>query len=301
MVPGLDNATERRLSVVIVSHNEGAYLRQTVDGMLATSPADTEVVVVDDQSTDGSADFLVGVNGRVRLLRPRDRLGISRGRNLGGRAATGDVIVFSDAHVDTRPGWSEPLYAAAQKPSVGEVGPAVGLLGTPHMKGYGFTWRDASLKMHWLDKQGDTPYAVPFLCGCFVAMRRDVFDSIGGFDEGLIRWGSEDAELSLRLWRLGYECHVVPGSHVGHLFRKRFPYDVRWDTTLHNTLRLAAIHFGQRALSRVIDHYRTQAGFARAFSLLVDGDVWQRRETMLSAAVRDVGWLGARFGLEAIT
>ena len=41
-------------------------------------------------------------------------------------------------------------------------------------------------------------------------MTRAVFEDCGGFDEGLPRWGCEDDELSLRLWMLGYECHVVP-------------------------------------------------------------------------------------------
>src|SRR5690348_1895487 len=126
---GLRNRHRRPpISVVVVSHNEGEHLRRTVETIVTTMPPETELLVVDDQSTDGSADFIAALDGQVRLLRSRDRLGISRARNLGAGASTGEVIVFSDAHVNPRPGWAEPLYVAAQKPFVGEVGPAVGPL-----------------------------------------------------------------------------------------------------------------------------------------------------------------------------
>ena len=161
------------LSVVIITHNEKDDLGRTVEAMLATLPSNGEIVVVDDQSTDGSTAFLEG--GDIPLVRPSQRLGISAARNLGARNTTGEVIVFSDAHVQPEPGWSEAIYLAAIKPFVGAVAPAISLFDNRATKGYGFTWRDASLKMHWLPLRGVAPYPVPFLCGCFVAMRREVF------------------------------------------------------------------------------------------------------------------------------
>ena len=253
-----------QLSIVVVTHNEGELLRQTVVSLLESVPtANVEIIVVDDQSTDGSTAFLSEPGwAPARLVTTPSRLGISPARNLGAAHAAGDVVVFSDAHVEAYRGWAEPLYLAAVKPFVGEVAPVVHSLREPHIKGFGFTWREASLKMHWLRRTASVAYPVPFLCGCFVALRRELFRDIGGFDDGLIRWGSEDAELSLRLWRMGYECQVVPASAVAHLFRKRFPYEVSWDGIIHNTLRLATVHFGDRALSRVLAFYRTHAAFA---------------------------------------
>ena len=80
-------------------------------------------------------------------------------------------------------------------------------------------YRDAGLGIEWLPAPSPgAPPAVPMLAGACIAMRRALFESLGGFDTGLMRWGSEDAELSLRLWMAGYELRVVPDVVIAHLF-----------------------------------------------------------------------------------
>src|SRR5262249_37662613 len=111
------------VSVVVVSHNEGENLGLTVDSLLAALPDDAEVVVVDDVSTDGSIEALP--EGRVRVVRPEARLGIAAARNLGAARSRGEVIVFSDAHVDVPPGFLGPLLDELRRPRVAAVGPAV--------------------------------------------------------------------------------------------------------------------------------------------------------------------------------
>jgi len=286
----------------VVTHNEGDWLRKTVETFLSTLPAHgCEVIVVDDQSSDGSTAFLsLPEFARAQLIVTPQRLGISGARNLGGRAARAEVIVFSDAHVIAHAGWAEPLYNAAKLDFVGEVAPTVHSMHEPGICGWGFTWNAPSLKMHWLKRRGKGAYPVPFLCGCFVAMRREIFERTGGFDEGLIRWGSEDAEFSFRVWRMGYECHVVSTSAVSHLFRKKFPYEVKWEGVVHNTLRLATIHFGSRALARVVDHYRKFAAFPAAAATLADSNVWQRRELIQRESRLADSWLIDRFEIDVL-
>jgi GT2 family glycosyltransferase len=285
------------VSVVVVTHNEGDNLRPTLNGLLAELPDQAELVVVDDQSTDGSTAFLENDDHGLRLLRPPARLGISAGRNYGGRLTSGDILVFSDAHVEPGRDWLEPLCRALERSEVGEVAPVISVMGNTDQKGYGFTWRDARLQMSWLGWRANQPYAVPMLCGCFVAMRREVFEASGGFDEGLQTWGSEDAELSLRLWRMGYECLVVPDSDVAHLFRRRFPYAVDWAGTIHNILRMAVIHLPIELVASVVARYAGQAAFPRAYAALVKGDTWQRRQAVAKTCRFDGGWFVDRFGL----
>jgi GT2 family glycosyltransferase len=52
--------------------------------------------------------------------------------------------------------------------------------------------------MEWLGKTGDEPDPIALMCGCFMAIRHEVFDELNGFNRGW-RWGSEDLELSLHL------------------------------------------------------------------------------------------------------
>jgi len=290
-------SSSNSVSAVVVSHNEGDRLRRTVHGLMATLPRDGEIVVVDDASTDGSADFLGPSYHAVRLLRPAERLGAPRARNHGAAAACGRLIVFADAHVDVGFGWVDALRAALDPPAVGAAGPAVSVMGSPASKGYGFTWRDAALNMHWLGRQGDQPYPVPLLSGCFVAMRRDVFEACGGFDEGLSIWGGEDAELSLRLWLLGYECLLVPEVEVAHFFRDRFPYQLDWTTLLHNSLRLGVLHFGPARLERLVACLTSNPAFPAAFARLAEGDTWSRREQLRRVRLHDDDWFFDRFDI----
>jgi glycosyltransferase involved in cell wall biosynthesis len=285
------------LSVVVISLNEGESLRRTVDNLRDTLPPQSEIIVVDDGSTDGSVGFLSDGYPGVTLLRPEERLGVARARNFGAQHATGDVLVFSDAHVRTPEGWSAPLLELLARPNVGAVAPAIGMLqpAAAASTGFGQKWSDASLAVGWLGQQSSTPYPVPLLCGCFLALRRDVFTESGGFDSGMVVWGAEDSELSIRLWTLGYECWVAPEVDVQHAFRARFPYEVKWEPVLHNRLRLATTHFGPRRLQRVVERLKRYDEFAAAGVRLLTGDVGARASILRSLRRYDDDWFFGKF------
>lgn len=270
-------------------------LRRTVDGMLATLPWDSEIIVVDDQSSDGSTDFLDERYAAARLVRTPERLGVARSRNLGATQATGRVLVFSDAHVEVGFGWLPALTKALAEPGVGAAGPVVCVMGNPAAKGYGYTLTDLSLGTRWLHWQAAEPHPVPMVCGCFMAIRRDIFDEVGRFDDGFQGWGAEDSELSMRLWLLGYECRLVPEVEVTHLFRQRFPYDVDMKTSLHNNLRLAATHLEDRLLEGALARVAGMAAFPGALAQVMSGDVMERRHWLRQRRRRDSEWYFDRF------
>jgi GT2 family glycosyltransferase len=298
------------LSLVVASLNEGEYLRRTIDNLTASLPDAAEIIVVDDHSTDGSTDFLKAGYDHVSVVRPAERLGSARARNFGARHARGKVLVFSDAHVAVPPDWAGPLVAALSQPDVGAVMPAIRVMrypddylspngsasnGSKQAKGYGLRWRDAGLGYAWLKCKSSEPYPVPLLSAAFLAMHRNVFAAIGGFDPGLIVWGSEDAELSLRLWTLGYECLVAPGVEVAHLFRPHHPYNVEWEDVLYNKLRLATIHFGTERRESVIAHLRKNGAYSAALARLDSSDTAVRRSQLHSLRRYDDDWFFQKF------
>ena len=288
------------VTVVIVTHNEGENLRRTVDGFRKSIAEGDEIVIVDDFSTDGSVDFLDDGYRDIRVIRPGRLLSVMSARNLGASVAAGDVIVHSDAHVDPSPGLLDPLIAALDDPEVGQVGPAIGVRDNPgHAPGYGYTWGNAGLQVKWLHRKGDAAYDVPIICSCCMAMRRDVYQATGGLDEGLTRWGSAEQELSLRLWLLGYRCRVVPESHAGHMFRKKFPYKVEWTGVIFNLLRMVTVHFSGPAAARVIAHFAKEPAFAKAWTLLAGSDTWARKAQMDALRHRSFDWFVNRFEIEA--
>lgn len=291
------HSTSVSVSALVVSHNEGDHLRRTVDSLLAGLPPDGEVVVVDDCSTDGSAERLTTGYLGVTVVRPPSRLGVSAARNFGAARARGELLVFSDAHVAAPLGWLEPLREVLADPGVGAVGPVVSAMGQPACRGYGYAWKDAALNTEWLPWQGDQPHPVPMIAGCFVALRREVFAAVGGFDPGMVLYGVEDTELCLRLWTLGYGCLVAPAVTVEHLFRAAHPYHVPWEALLHNTLRMAVVHFGAARTERVVAGLSGHGAFPAAFARLAAGDAWERRAAVRPVRRYDDDWFCDRFGM----
>jgi len=285
------------LSVIVPALNEGDNLRRTISGLDSTLPPASEIIVVDDGSTDGGADFLRG-SRNVRLFEPEMpgvRLGAPAARNKGAAAASGEVLIFLDAHVDVVPGWAEPLIAAARDPAVGAAAPGISVIGRPDCCGFGLRFRDAGLGVEWLPPPTGMAEA-PLLPGACLAVRRASFLRRGGFDAGLILWGSEDAELSLRLWTAGYALRVVPEVTVAHLFRDQHPYAIDWTGVLHNMLRLAVVHFSPERLTRVLDRQKHYRDFAPAWALLMDTDAITRRAAVRTRRTRDDQDYFAHFG-----
>jgi glycosyltransferase involved in cell wall biosynthesis len=144
-------STSLRASVVIVTHNEGEMLSRTIEALVETTPPGTiEIIVADDQSTDGSTAHLPDVEASVELVRTPRRLGVARARNLGAQSATAPILVFSDAHVLPDPEWLEPLCLAVGWDGAAAAAPAIRPLNSHGAAGFGFTWRTPTLETAWL-------------------------------------------------------------------------------------------------------------------------------------------------------
>ena len=264
-----------KLSIVVISRNEGEWLRRTIDGLHETLPADSEIVVVDDESG----------------------MGVARARNHGASKTTGDVLIFADAHMRFQPCWWQPVVERALQPGTGAAAPAVGDIDHPGRFGYGFTFDSPDLVPQWFQKSADAPFQAPILPGCCLAMPREVFCRTGGFDGGLKSRGGIDAETGVRMWLQGYESWIVPESRVWHLFRTSAPFPVRRAEVIHNRLRLAYLHFNPERIEKVRQALAADPAFEQAEKLAAESDWPQRREQLLRTRVHDDCWLFHKFGI----
>jgi GT2 family glycosyltransferase len=154
---------------------------------------------------------------------------------------------------------------------------------------------ERNLRLEWLSADQLEPHPVPTLGGGFMAMRYATIQAVGGFDAGMPQWGSEDVELCIRYWLLGYEVWVVPEVTVLHYFRSVNPLRLRTGIVTHNLLRVALLHFNQARITRVAAELQKSGDFPQALAHAVDSDVWQRRAALAHRRVRDDDWLFERF------
>jgi len=282
------------ISIVIISRNEGSELEATVANLLATAPpGQHEIIVVDDGSTDGSTAFLAAFPD-IRVLHS-DGIGVARARNFGAIHAAGDVIVFCDAHIRTAAGWHVHVLNALSDPRVGACAPAIYGLADPTKRGYGLYFTGPDLRTRWHGKHPDIAKEVAVLPGCFLAMRRDVFEITGGFDPGMRQLGGNDNEISFRFWTFGYKLLVVPEVEVGHLFRDSTPYEATWTAVIHNRLRMAMVHFEAHRIERVVEALMRYQRFPAGLAMLADGDHGQRRLAVAKQRTVDDVWYCNRF------
>lgn len=202
-----------RFSVIVPVHNGEGYLQRCLQALFKSSRKPDEIVVVDDASTDSSADCARQGGARVLSLANGPN-GPAAARNRGAGIAEGDVLVFVDADVMVHPDTLLKVeHYLASHPDV----PA--LFGSyddspPHR---GLVTLYKNLQHHFVHQHGQRE-ASTFWAGAG-AIRRDVFLKMGGFDERYARPSVEDIELGLRLRRAGFRIWLCPDILVTHLKR----------------------------------------------------------------------------------
>ncbi|MEK6303879.1 MAG: glycosyltransferase family 2 protein [Acidobacteriota bacterium] len=222
---------EPRASIIIVSYNKREDITRCLQSVKETAHAAFEVIVVDNASVDGSADSAARFT-EVTVVRSSENLGFGGGCNLGASRARGEHLVFLNPDTTVDPGWltalTKPLDARADvglvtskilmlndPKRINTCGNTVHLTGLTLCRGLG-----ASSERFNSDEDVDA------VSGAAFAIRRDVFESLGGFDETMFLY-MEDTDLSLRARLAGWESRFAADSIVYHDYSlKMFPLKV---------------------------------------------------------------------------
>lgn len=214
-----------RVSIVLPAYNSADDLAETLDQLERQSYREREIIVVDDGSTDKTAEIaaaFASIRPDVSLVRTA-HLGASHARNSGFKAARGDVIFFSETDCVYDPAYVEKAVAALESQSGAG---AVCLTGAPLItrSTLGTQCIDIENKVqHALLAQGKIK---PFYAWVY---RRDVLEKLGGFDERLFQ--GEDRDLFRRLQGAGYQVAWVPGINWRHKRDQTLSYLAkRWFT-----------------------------------------------------------------------
>jgi glycosyltransferase involved in cell wall biosynthesis len=203
------------ISVVIPVFNSARYLRQCLDRLRHSSFTDYECIVVDDGSTDASAE--VAAQYGATVLRTDRRRGPAYARNLGARAARGQVLFFIDADVCVSVDTLERVQANFENDA--QLAAVMGSYDdAPASQDFLSLYKNL---MHCYVHHSSRREACTFWSGCG-AIRRSIFLEHSGFDESYDRPAIEDIELGYRLTRAKQKLMLDPGIAVKHLKRWSF-------------------------------------------------------------------------------
>ena len=212
------------VSVIIVNHNGQHFLKECLDSVESLNyPKDRlEVILVDNASTDGSAEYVAASFPRVRVL-PLDRnYGFCKPNNEGVKISRGEYVALLNNDTSVTKDWLLELVKAAmtddrvaccaskilyhdRRDTINAAGGKLNIIGGGSYRGYG-------------DKDG-VKYGeagpTGFACAAGVLVRKDFFGSIGGFDEDYFA-SCEENDLGWKSWLYGYKVLYVPTAVMYH-------------------------------------------------------------------------------------
>ena len=233
-----------RTAVVILNWNTLEHLQRWLPGLLASVDGrDAEVIVADNASTDGSAEYVKSSFPGVRLMQFERNLGFTGGYNRAlGQIGDAEFFVLINSDVDVQPGWLEPLAAwMDSNPDCAVCGPKIHALDCAqgpdgqllysrsgrfeyagaaggYIDHYGYPFCRGRVLSRTEEDRGqyDTPADVQWVSGACMMVRSSVWKESGGLD-GRFFAHMEEIDLCLRVIGKGLRVCVVPDSTVWHL------------------------------------------------------------------------------------
>jgi GT2 family glycosyltransferase len=214
-------------SAIVLNYNGRGFVEESVRSLLEQDLPGLEVLVVDNGSTDGSADEVErAFAGRVRLLRSPRNLGFGAGNNLGIREARGRHVILLNNDAVAAPSFARELVAAAAADaSVGMVAARVleyarrNVLDTVGHLLYPDGLNRGRGRLEEDRGQYDACRTTLFPSGAAALYTRAMLDDIGLFDESFFLYG-DDAELGLRGRVAGWGCALAPRAIAYHHYSR---------------------------------------------------------------------------------
>jgi GT2 family glycosyltransferase len=289
------------VSVVIVSYESRALLARCLAALAADAArtATCEVIVVDQASHDGTADWLAGEHPGVRVVALPQNVGFGAGNNRGAALASGRWLLLLNSDAFVRPGAIDELVRFAEStPAAGVVGPrllwpdgrlqrscrrfpTVFRIATEYLYLRKIAPRSRILNgFYYGEFAHDEACRVDWVTGACLMLRRELFEQLGGFDEAFFLY-SEEVDLLYRARQLGADTWFDPGAEVEH----------EWGGTAG---RSSALTLEEQARSHVryLDKHASRATAKRARGVLLAG---LRLRAWRPGAHREAArWLAAR-------
>ncbi|HEX9653109.1 MAG TPA: glycosyltransferase family 2 protein [bacterium] len=217
------------VSIIIPHFNGKEILSRCLDSLATTEYANKEIIVVDNASTDGSADEVRRAHPEIRLVRNRENRGYAGGCNSGLPSAHGEYLLFLNNDTEVEPNWLTNLIEfceqdhriAACQPKLlsghnravfdyaGAAGGEIDIFGYPFARGRIFFTCERD------DGQYDGGGDIFWASGAAIIVRKVALQRVGSFDEDFFAH-MEEIDLNWRFHLAGYRVLAAPSARVYH-------------------------------------------------------------------------------------
>lgn len=234
------------VSILIVTSYHRKFLEPCLNSILKTNYPSYEVIVVDNNSTDGSAELLgrfMKEHPNLRVIRNERNLGHAEGLNIGVNVAKGEYIGKLDVDTVVDPNWlSELITVVLADPTIGVAQSGSYEYDLPELKPYQTYSADLDYwgRIHFRHVESIEEVFHPTMFGC--VFKKSLYLRVGGLFPDYFAY-YEEVDFGWKLRLFGYKCVVVPSSVVRH---KGPAKGVRPICTFHaikNQIANLAIHY----------------------------------------------------------
>jgi N-acetylglucosaminyl-diphospho-decaprenol L-rhamnosyltransferase len=223
------------LSVIIVSYNVKYFLEQCLCSVQRALDNDMEVIVIDNNSSDGSVEYLQRRFAFVHFITNKENAGFAKANNLALRVATGRYVLFLNPDtIIPEDLFSECVAFMDSKPDAGALGVRMidgsGRFLKESKRGFPSPWvafckmigltklfpRSKTFARYYMGHLSEKfMHEVDALAGACMLVRKEVLDKTAGFDEQFFMY-AEDIDLSYRIQREGYKNYYFPNTTIIH-------------------------------------------------------------------------------------
>ncbi len=195
-----------KVSVIIPVYNRAHIIGAVIEALLEQEHKPLEIIIVDDGSTDNTREVVKSYP--VKYIYQENR-GPASARNRGFRESKGDIVAFIDSDCIAKKDWLKNLIKGFDSSEVGAVAGSYDIANSQSLLSRliheEIKWRHSGFKRF-----------IRAFGSYNVAIRREVFEKAGGFDESYRTASGEDNDLSYRILKAGYKIRFVPDALVAH-------------------------------------------------------------------------------------
>lgn len=265
------------VSIVIPVLNQLSYTKICLESLRAAGSVESEVVVIDNGSADGTEEFLASCSG-ITVIRNAENLGCAASWNQGVRASRGDWAVILNNDVIVSRGWLEGLLEFAEEKGMDIVSPAI--------REGEYNYDIGEYGSRFVRRMRDV-FRSGVADGICFMVRRRVFEQVGPFDENFRIGQFEDADFFRRAERAGFRLGTTGRSFIHH-----------FGSVTQDSLRREKAERPYEAENRA--YYRKKWNLSRGRRFLLRRRMkwrnllWRTRERALRGHTLKERWIGGR-------